>query len=275
MPIVGPVVKGAKTVATAVYDEMKRADASAGEARIQHYITSTRNAVSEKGGLQTSLLQVMEAARPLLLAQYRAAVAASASGAPAQAGGQAPTMAQGAQGTLTGEAATFMRDLKKEVASFISRVPTAATFQRRFTEAFADTPGRTGLVSQGGLESGSLHLHMHVVRKQDSGGWSLSIDDVDPSWNLATTAPRAERLAQSLKDTMGTSVAGTKLPKYLHVLVETDIEWALNDYKDAIIYFEDPASPEYRGHDPRLSQWAWEQQRIRQRALGVAAIRSG
>lgn len=276
MPIIGPVVNGAKSVMTDLYNEAQRAEAAQGEARIRDYIVSTRNALTENSGIHRQLLAVMDAARPELLDQYRASVRRGAAGAPTEAAGQEMIEAQGTAGHLTGEAATFVRDLKAQVEQFKARVPSASVFQRRFTEQFADTPGLTAPVSQGGLEGGSLHLDMEVYREQEGSGdsayWSYQIEETDASWRLATSAPQASRLAQSLKDTIGGSVANTTLPKLLHVRLETEVDWGLNDYSHAVIYFRDPGSPDFRGWDPNLSRWVWQIPQVQERALSVTDI---
>lgn len=278
MPIVGPVVKGAKSVLTALYEEAERAESAQGEARIREYIVSTRNAISEEGGIHRQLLQIMDNARPALLGQYRNAVSSSAEGAPDDDSRQEMIDSQGSRGHLTGEAATFIRDLKAQVERFKNSVPGASRFQRRFTEAFADTPGSTDYVSHGGLESGSLHLNMKVYRERHGSGsdayWSYRVEDTDSSWQLATSAPQASRLAQSLMDTLGGSVSNTALPKYLHVRVETEV-WGLNEYDRAVIYFQDPSNPDYRGWDANLSRWVWSIPQVQQNALAVTRISEG
>jgi len=278
MPIIGPVVKGAKSVITALYQEAQRANTAQGEARIRSYIVSTRNAISENGGIQRQLLEIMDNARPVLLNKYRDAVAHSAAGASDDTSRQEFIQSQGVHGHLVGEAATFLRDLKSQIEHFKRRVPDATTFQRRFTEAFADTPGLTDYISHGGQESGSLHLHMEIYRQQEGSGsettWSYRIDDTDSSWQLATSAPQASRLAQSLNDTIRGNVANTSLPKYLHVRVETEV-FGLNDYDNAVIYFRNPRNPDFRGWDVNLSRWVWGLPRVRQRALSVSRISGG
>jgi hypothetical protein len=275
MPIIGPVVKGSKSVLTSLYDEAQRSQAAQGEARIREYIVSTRNDISDEGGIHRQLLQVMDDARPILLDRYQDAVASSAEGAPDDSSRQEMIDTHGNLGNVVGEAAAFIRDLKMQVTQFRQHIPTAAKFQRQFTEQFADTPGRTAPVSQGGRESGSLHLNMRIYRERHGAGdaayWSYRVDDTDSSWELATTAPQSSRLAQSLMDTIGGSVANTSLPKYLYVRVETE-KWGLNSYDRAIIYFRDPANPDFRGWDTRLSQWVWSLPNIKQTALTVTRI---
>ena len=272
MPIVGPVVKGAKSVITSLYNEAQRAQSSQNEATIRSYIVNTRNAISEDGGIHRQLLELMDNARPILLNDYRNAVEQGSSGAQNEAERSEMEQSQGVHGVVTGEAARFIRDLRSQTEEFKERVPTASEFQRRFTEAFADTSGLTDYVSQGGEESGSLHLEMDIYRERnDDGSWSIEIQDTASSWELATSAPNASRLAQNLNDTVGGSVDNTSLPKYLHVRVETEV-FGLNEYSNAIIYFENSNQPDFRGWDVALSRWIWSHPTIVSRALSVNNI---
>ena len=72
---------------------------------------------------------------------------------------------------------------------------------------------------------------------------------------------------------MDGNVSTTSLPKYLHVRVETEREWAMNDYDTAVIYFIDPASPEFRGWDEALSEWVWLSTNVKEIALAEAQIK--
>ena len=176
-PTIAAVVKGAKSVLQEMYDESKRAEAAAGEARIRSYVVETRNAITAEGGVERQLLQVMDEARPALLALYHDAVNASTAGAPDQASGAALVEGQGTHGHLTGESATFVRELRAQVDEFKSKVPTARAFQRGFTERFADTPGLSDYISQGGQESGSLHFNIDLLREHDDTGWSYTVEE--------------------------------------------------------------------------------------------------
>lgn len=272
MPIVGPVVKGTKSVIASLYSEAQRAQSAQGEASIRSYIVSTRNALSEDSGTHRQLLEIMDQARPLLLNGYRQAVQRSSTGAPDEASQQEMERSQGSHGVLTGEAATFIRDLRTQTQEFKERIPSASEFQRRFTEAFADTPGLTDFVTQGGEESGSLHLEMEIYRERnEDGSWDIELQHTASSWELATSAPNPSRLAQSIMDTLGGSVENTSLPKYLHVRVETEV-FALNDYDRAVIYFKDSDNPDYRGFDVALSRWVWNHPQIRSAALSVTQV---
>ena len=259
MGIVGPLVKGAKSVLIAVYEEAQKANLNRGEAKIRDYIVSTRNEITKKNGIEEKLLEIMDSARPKLLEKYRDSVNASGVGP------------QGENGYLVGEAALFIRDLKSQVEKLIDRIPTAAEFQKRFTEKFADTQGRTPL-REGYMESGSLHFHMHVYREKANDKWeTIKIESADSSWKLATLAPKVSRLAQSLQDSIEGDIANTSLPKYLHVKVETEIPW-LNKYEDATVYFRNPSKPEFRGWDKSLSKWVWNTYFIKRKALSIGKI---
>lgn len=275
MPVVGPVVKGAKSIFSELYDEAQRAQAAEGEAQIRSYIVNTRNAISEEGGVHRQLLEMMDNARPQLLEQYRSAVFQSSLSAPDEESRETMIASQGTYGALTGEAAIFIRDLRNQVEEFRDRIPSAPAFQRRFTERFANTPGLTAPLTRGGIESGSLWLNMRIHRERqgdaDSESWSIRIDNTASSWELATTAPQASRLAQSLSDTIRGSVANTSLPKYLNVRIVTE-RFGLNNYERAIIYFRNPENPDFRGWNVGLSRWVWEQSEIKERALSVTRI---
>jgi hypothetical protein len=173
---------------------------------------------------------------------------------------------------LTGEAAKFVRNLKAEVKQFGDEVPDARTFQQRFTERFADTPGFVDQYQS--VESGSLHLNLYVVRERGSSAenWSSTTSVTSADWELATTAPSADKLAQNLQDSLTGGVDKTALPKYLHVRVETEVDWALNKYVEAVIYFVGRNSPEFRGYDEKLSQWVWEKTSALEKALQVTSI---
>jgi hypothetical protein len=275
MPIVGPVVSGAKSVLTEFYNEAQRAQAAEGETQIRSYIVNTRNSISEEGGVHRQLLEMMDNARPQLLERYRSAVFQSSLRAPDEESRETMIASQGTYGALTGEAAIFLRDLRTQVEEFRNRIPSATVFQRRFTERFANTPGLTAPLTRGGIESGSLWLNMRIHRERHGEGddsyWSIRIENNSSSWELATTAPQSSRLAQSLSDTIRGSVANTSLPKYLNVRVVTE-RFGLNDYERAIIYFRNPENPDFRGWNVGLSRWVWEQPYIKRTALSVTRI---
>ncbi|MEM9516231.1 MAG: hypothetical protein AAGA42_15380 [Actinomycetota bacterium] len=274
MPILGPVVKGAKDLFDDVVGEAERAQEAGGDARIRDYITDTLRAITDDNGLEKRLLGTVDSARPALLAEYQAAVARNASAAPDESARAESIERQGRNRLLTGEPATFVRELKQQVEEFKNAVPSITTFQRRFTEEFADTPGRTAPISQGGLESGTLHLFMDVYRERSSptAPWEYRIDSTQSSWGLATNAPRADRLAQSLKDTIGGNIARTRLRKFVEIRVETEVDWLPNDYDRAHITFRNPDAPSFRGNNQPLARWVWSKGPIRDAVRAVTNI---
>ena len=273
MPIVGPAVKGAKKVVESLHAESNRAAAAAGEAQISAYIQEMRKSLGKEGGLQAELLGTVTALRRTLLPGFHEAVLSDGTGNESQDEQIRMIEEAGMYGHLTGAGALFLQNLKKEVKLFKASIPTTSEFQKRFTERFADTPGWTATANLGGRESGSLHLHMQILREYDqkNSAWVYSLVSSESTWKLYTTAPKPDRLAQSLSNSIGGNLANTDLPKYLHVRVETEVPY-LNKYGTAIIYFKTPDSPEYRGHVEELSRWVWEETNIPNRALAVSKV---
>jgi hypothetical protein len=253
-PVLAVVAQGVKNIATAWYDEAQRAQQAGGDRRIAHYIAEIRNQAGTQTGPQLRMLRTLDESRPRILEDYRAAVR------------RTNIPEQGRQGVLTGEAAVFLQQLRQSVQRFHQAIPPAAHFAQLFTERFAGSRARTRLVSHGGREGGTLYLDMRIGHERSGGTSQWSIGDVDSAWTLATTAPRPDRLATSLRTALqqqGKFVWQTNLPKMVHLQI---------GIHDGYVRFtRDPANFEIRsnyGHDEFRQAWQ-SQPRIRQRALAV------
>lgn len=256
-PVLAAVATGVKNIALAWYDEAQRAQQAAGDRRIAHYIAEIRNQAGTQQGPHLRMLRILDESRPGILDDYRAAVS------------RTNIPQQGQQGVLTGEAAVFLQQLRQSVQRFHQAIPPAARFAQLFTERFAGSQVWTRRSSHGGRPGGMLYLDMQIHHRRSGGMSQWSIGDVDSAWTLATTAPRPDRLATSLRTALqqqGKAIWQTNLPKRVHMQI---------GIHDGFVRFtREPTDFQigsHYGHDE--FRQAWQQPRIRQRALGVSNLR--
>ena len=256
VPVLGEVVGAVKSLVTAWYDEKERASKAGGERRIANYISDARDQINQ---LIRDLTGAIDASRPKLLNDFRAAVARSAPG-------------QGRNRRLTGDAAQFMIQLRRAVTQFKDAIPTPRSVQQMLTERFIGPSRLTTYISHGGRQSATLYLEVRLYHdKSASRPWQVR--SVASNWVVPSLSPHPDRLATSLKSALiaqGREVWRTTLPKMVHLNIEEEAT-LMNEYRDGWIRFSsDPASFEVRSNYglPQFDQ-AWRVPEVRTAALAA------
>lgn len=132
-------------------------------------------------------------------------------------------------GYVTGEAATWVEEYRRAVERFEQAVPDVQKFQQQITESFSKTGEATGSFAM----KMSGELYMTVTVSTEDGKVEL---DAPKKWTLVTTAPKPERVAQSLKDSLGGKpVVGCGLRKVVVVNDGDDYGRSLD-----MLQFDDP-----------------------------------
>lgn len=261
----GKVIGVVKSVAEEWAKESERAAAAGGQVKIRDYIISIRNGVSAQQAKMTNALQ--DGKRPMI-DEYRRLATADASKGKATA-----------DGVLIGEAAGLVNGLRKAAQAFRRKIPSEGQFQQLFTRVFADTPGRSNYISQGGVPTGKLYfgLSVYVDPTQNEKNPTWKVEGKDEAWKLVTQAPKPDRVADSLKMTLG----GRKpweieLQKMVKIRVEIE-ESLLNSYQDGwIVFTGSPDQYEVRSNcSPKWFELAWKNPDVRRIALDNANLKGG
>jgi hypothetical protein len=257
VPVVGQIVGVAKAVVVGWYEENERASRARGDRRIAEYIVDARNQVDR---LSRALVSAVDAARPRLLADFRAALASSAPG-------------QGAHDRrITGDLARFIGQLRRTVARLSDAIPSASRVQQLITERFMGPPRLTDYISHGGRQSATLFLNVNVYHDR-SAAQPWKVKDVDSAWTVPSLSPRPDRLASSLKSAMRAQrveVWRCNLPKAVHLRIEEEVR-GLNEYYYGYVWFHDDPSTFTIGgvYGERPFREAWAVPEIRAAALAV------
>lgn len=254
----GKIIGVCKAAVEAWAAEKERAEAAGGEVKIADYIESIRNSV---GVQQKLMLKAIEAEQGALLEDFRQI---------AERDGTKGKVSP--EGTVVGEAALFLRQLKARVEAFAGAIPGAPYFQAEFTETFANTPGWTDLISHGARLAGMLYFSMSLYK--DGDDWKLK--DSGDTWKLVTKAPKPDRLATSLERALiaeGKKPYQSDLPKMVQMHIEEEVSFT-NNYLDGYIHFTNsPDAYEVRtNYGERLFKEAWAIPAIRKLALEVTQI---
>jgi hypothetical protein len=261
----GKVIGVVKSVAEEWAKESERAAAAAGQVKIRDYIISIRNGVSAQ---QTKMTNALEEGKAPMIAEYRRLATGDASRGKASA-----------DGVLVGEAAGLVNGLRKAARAFRAKIPSEGQFQQLFTRNFADTPGRSNYISQGGVPTGKLYfgLSVYVDPTENEKNPTWKLEGKDEAWKLVTKAPKPDRVADSLKMTLG----GKKpweidLEKMVKIRVEIEESYA-NSYQDGwIVFTGSPDQYEVRSnYSPKWFELAWKNSTVRSAALNNVNLKGG
>lgn len=259
----GEIVGAIKDVAEAWVKESERARAAGGEVKIRDYIVSIRNGIS---GQRDAMIRAVEAQRRPLIQEFQRLAAGDVGGGRTDS-----------DGVIVGEAAGLMNRLQSDVRKFRAAIPSNSAFQQLFSRNFADTPGWTGGITQPGTRvAGVLHLSMRLeLVRGEPHQWS--VDSVDSAWELATNAPQADRIVDSLVNSLGSKkVWEIDLPKMVKLRIDVE-DYEFNYMPQGYIRFDgDPGRFEVRTNgSPEWLRAAWQVREIRDRALRVNRLEKG
>lgn len=271
VPGLGLVVSGTVELGKAVWGEMERAQQAGDAVKIRDYITDLQGKV---GTTRDQMMQKVTEARTPMLNEYDAMTNTEI--AEGGTGGQASP-----QGVVVGTGASYLSSLRQGVSDFNSKKPSRGAFLQQIVEKF---------VTQGSIWTGNYgdfgnHLHMYVHVYRNGNNWS--IQEKDSKWKLVTTMPNPAQAADALQkglELQGKGVEGTKIPKMVHITVENEVDWALNEYFDGVMVFtEDPNSPENRAvdihrddrgwKDSDYLRYAWESAGVRDAVIAIKALK--
>lgn len=261
----GTIISTAKGVAEAFAAEAERVAAAEGQVKIRDYIISIRNGISAQ---QKAMTAVIENGRAPMIAEYRRL------GAGDFAKGKASD-----DGVVVGEAAGLVNALSQAVKGFKSKMASESYFQQQFTRNFADTPGRSDLVSHGGVPTGRIYfgLSIYVDPTEDEKKPKWKVKDKDESWKLVTKAPNPDRVADSLMASLdGKKPWAVDLPKAVKISLEVE-ESGLNSYQEGWIHFS--SNPESfqvsSNYGEKWFELAWKAAEVRAAALNNTKLTGG
>ena len=261
----GKVIGVVKSVAEEWAKESERAAAAAGQVKIRDYIISIRNGVSAQ---QTKMTNALAEGKRPMIDEYRRLAADDASKGKASA-----------DGVLVGEAAGLVNGLRKAALAFRKKIPSEGQFQQLFSRVFADTPGRSNYISQGGVPTGKLYfgLSVYVDPTENEKNPTWKLEGKDEAWKLVTKAPKPDRVADSLKMTLGGKKPWEiELEKMVKIRVEIE-ESFTNSYQDGwIVFTGSPDQYEVRSnYGPKWFELAWKNPDVRRIALDNANLKGG
>lgn len=236
-PGLGHAVAGLVEVGKAVWGEMERAEAAGNAVLIRDYITDLQGKVGES---RDQMMQRVDDARQPTLNEYDSLTRGEQE--EGGTGGQASD-----QGVIVGAGADYIRTVREAVSAFNSRRPNRGAFLQDIVERFS-LQGKSwaGLYADLG---NYIHLYIDVYKEGNS--WTIS--DIDNKWKLVTTMPNPAQLADAMSQALklqGVWLEGTKIQKMVHIRVENEIDWAINDYYSGVlVWTDDPTSYENRAVD--------------------------
>lgn len=267
IPVIGsvvkPLLKATTDIGMAAFDETARAEQARGEREIAQYINGLNRSVqaskTEMGrGHRDRFNQVLNS--------YREAARSSP---------EAETQ-RGESAWVYDDAARWIRRYREAYRAFQARIPPPRRFQQNITENFALTGQMVGTVTGGTFRpSGTLSLNVEVKRERSGEEWQWSVTDIDDHWTLGTSAPRPERVAQNLMDSLGGYPIMTHchLPKRINLTIETEVpgfneetEGTLHILRDRTLYGET------RSGEPNLIRTAAANPTIALRILDINTI---
>jgi hypothetical protein len=251
----GEIVKTGKALAEAYVAESERAAAAGGEVKVVQYVNGLIDGVDKH---RKAMRDAVENAKPGIITEFRRVAKTD------NLKGKASE-----DGVIVGDAARVIKGVQKGVAAFSTNTPSAAKFEQQFARAFADTPGRTDLVSHGGVEAGKLYFKIQV--KPD---FSVDESNTSDAWILVTLNEKPERVAASLLESLeGGKPWQVDLGKKVMLRVEEDA-FPLNKWHDGWIMFTNsPDSYSIGGFtDAKLAAKVWGNNTIRSRVLNTAKL---
>jgi hypothetical protein len=210
-----------KETAFAFGDKFKEQQKAKGAAKIVVYVNSLIDG-ADKGSKQ-DLAHLQQKVEPLQKQYWTL-----------DPSNQQDAMPSGEAGVVFGPFASFLNDLARMVTHAREKLPSARSFQQRFSERFATTGGYSAPISQGGRPSGRLYLNVKV----NAGTKPTAV--IDRAWTLTTDAPERGRLATSLKESLhaeGRKVVETDLPKWVKLWVITERDWEFDRHDHGLITF--------------------------------------
>jgi hypothetical protein len=244
-PALGYAVGGLIEVGKAVWEEGERAENAANAVLIRDYITQLQGVV---GQTRDRMMQDVSNARIPILNEYDQITREEE--AEGGTDGRATE-----EGVIVGAGAEYIRTMRESIAAFNSNRPERSEFLQQFSEKYALQGGYTGLYADLG---NYIHLYIDVYKEGNS--WTIS--DIDEKWKLTTSMPKPEQLADALSAALklqGVWLEATKIQKMVHIRVENEIDWALNDYYDGVlVWTDDPTSYENRAvdiHEDEATGW--------------------
>lgn len=261
----GKAVSTAKDVATAFMDEEERAAAAAGGVKIRDYIISIRNNVSKH---RSNMLAALDTGKATLQEEYKKLAAGDLSKGKVTEGG-----------ALVGDSAGIVNALSAAAKAFHAKIPNESQFQQLFTRNFADTPGRSDYISQGGVPTGKIYFGMsiYIDPTEDPKSPTWKHEGNDDAWKLVTKAPKPDRVADSLKMSLeGKKPWEADLEKMVKIRIELEEPWT-NTYMDGwIVFRSSPDTYEVRSnYGLKWFEWAWKNPQIRKIALNNAKLTGG
>jgi hypothetical protein len=259
----GEIIGLVKAAAEAYVTETERAAKAAGEVKIVQFINGLIDGISK--GREGMRAAVEKGKRPMIEEYQKLAKADNLKGKVTP------------DGRIIGEAARIVQAVQKDVEEFKKALPAAAYFQQQFTRAFADTPGRTDLVSHGGREAGKLYfqLHLYLEVKDGKRNWSVDEDGTSPAWKLVTLSPNPERVAASLLESLGGGAKPWQIELGKKVMLRVEVEeFGPNAYHDGWVFFTDSPDQYEIGAftNPKLAAEAWGLSIARSRVLNTAKL---
>ncbi len=262
----GTIIGGVKAVAEDWAAESERADAAAGQVRICDYINEIRNGIGTQQDKMTDALK--KGQQPMHAEYHRLAADDLDKGKASEAG------------VLVGEAAGLVNGLRKAALAFRANIPSEGKFQQLFTRNFADTPGMSDDISRGGMATGKLYFGISVyvdpTKNEKNPPWK--VEKSDDAWKLVTKAPKPDRVANSLKKSLGGKKPWEiELEKMVEIRVEVEESFS-NSYQDGwIVFTSSPDQYEVRSSVGPL-KWvdlAWKNPAVRSTALDNVNLRGG
>jgi hypothetical protein len=247
----GEIISYTKTAMEAWAKEDERVAAAAGQVKVRDYIVSIRNGIPKQ---RDTMIAGVESRKRPLIEHFRKAAAGRIS----------------KDGHAIGEPAQLLISLTAEVAAFKTAIPKPQFFQKQFSTKFADTPGKTDLVSHGGIPSGTIYFDVFLkVEPEDENPWKKG--KMGESWRLVTKAPNPDRVASSLAQSLdGKKPWQIDLPKMVSMSIEVE-EFGPNHVQEGNIYFtKSPDQFEVRSnYGEKWFKEAWMTPGIRKQILDV------
>ena len=261
----GKIIGVVKAVAEDWAAESERAATAAGQVKIRDYIISIRNGVSAQ---QNKMTVALENGKQPMIAEYRRLAADDVSKGKASEAG-----------VLVGQAAGLVNGLRKAAEAFRAKIPSESQLQQLFTRNFADTPGRSDYVSHGGVPTGKLYfglsLYVDPTENEKNPPWKVA--GKDDAWKLVTKAPKPDRVADSLKMSLGGKKPWEiELEKMVKINVEVEESFS-NSYQEGwIIFTSSPDQYEVRSnYSPKWFDLAWKNPTVRSTALNNVNLKGG
>jgi hypothetical protein len=262
-----PGAKVIKEIATAAVEEHERVEKAEGEIKIVEFLDAMGDKIDK---LQKDMTTEEEKQLPQVQAEF--AKLASEYMAESEPSGQKGTGGKGKRDgqqdwsqITAGPAGDLLVKMANSAKTMRAQVDlqTPDFFQELITERFAGIGGEGGESD----EEGSLYLECRVYRDEND----YSLTEIDSSWQLKTSAPKADHVASSLMRSLkglGKTPAEAPIKKVVHttVVVESGHWYSSNDWDDTSYIVRDineqpefeKADAEIHGNSPNEFLLAWE-----------------